>query len=186
MHLVSACLLLISLVAAVAAGAVMGEEVELMGTATEGETVYLFFTGPNLPAGGVNLENAATVETGNPDTFTTVTADDKGRWRYRWKTAGLGIDPGTYTVYASDHPAARDDLSASGAVYSMLSVTLRRPGLFLETGEEERTETEKQETPEDLEPEPREPGEQETPTTRAAPSIIGVAAALALLIRRCV
>ncbi|QSZ66060.1 hypothetical protein RJ40_00355 [Methanofollis aquaemaris] len=160
-------LLLIPLVA-LAAGAVLGEEIELTGTAPAGETIYLFFTGPNLPAGGVDLVDAAAVETGDPDTFTTVTVGDDGGWRYRWKTTGLGIDPGTYTIYASDRPTARDDLRTDDAVYSTLAVTLRRPALIVETGEEETPETE----------------EQESPATRAATSATIAAAALALLVRR--
>lgn len=181
MRRISAALLLLALVA-LTDGAVLGEEVALTGTAPAGETVYLFFTGPNLPAGGVDLVHLDEVETDKPETFTTVTAGDDGRWRYRWKTAGLGIDPGTYTVYASDRPAAHDDLGKSGAAYSTLAVTLQRPGLVIAEPVETPAETPTTQTEK-----PEETGAPETPTTTAAspaPVAAAVAALLLLLIAK--
>lgn len=178
MHRISAALLLLLALVTLTDGAVLGEEVALTGTAPAGETVYLFFTGPNLPSGGVDLVNLDRVETDRPETFTTVTAGDDGRWRYRWKTAGLGIDPGTYTVYASDRPAARDDLGKDRAAYSTLAVTLQRPGLVIDTPEETPAET-----PTTQVEEIEETEIPETPTaTAASPALL--TAALALLIAR--
>ncbi|MBP2145605.1 hypothetical protein J2129_001059 [Methanofollis sp. W23] len=176
MHRRPAALLLAFALVAITHGAVLGEEVTLTGTAPAGETVYLFFTGPNLPAGGVDLVHLDAVATGEPETFTTVTAGDDGRWRYRWKTAGLGIDPGTYTVYASDRPAAHNDLGTSDATYSTLAVSLRRPGLVIDGPDETPKETpttrvEETETP-------------ETPATTTPSPGLAAAAALALLIAK--
>lgn len=114
--------------------AVLGEDIPLSGTSTGGGDVYLFLTGPNLPAGGVSLDRLAPVATGSKSSFTVVSTGDDNRWNYRWKTAGLALDPGVYTLYASDTPAARGDLGARNAVYGTVGISLRSPGLTLDTG----------------------------------------------------
>lgn len=113
--------------------AVLGEDVPLSGISTGGGNVYLFLTGPNLADGGVNLGTLSPVVTGTASSFTVASTDDNGRWNYTWKTAGLSLDPGVYTLYASDTPAGRNDLSSSNAVYGTTGISLSSPGLTLDT-----------------------------------------------------
>jgi hypothetical protein len=127
-------LLGIPAVSAATIEAVLGDDVPLSGTSTGGGDVYLFLTGPNLAAGGVSLDRLSPVATGSKSSFTVVSTGDDNRWNYRWKTAGLALDPGVYTLYASDTPAARGDLGARNAVYGTVGISLRSPGLMLETG----------------------------------------------------
>jgi hypothetical protein len=52
-----------------------GSEVTLAGTSTGSDTVYLFVTGPNLPADGGRLDALQTpVRSGDPESFTTAGA----------------------------------------------------------------------------------------------------------------
>ncbi len=97
----------------------IGEEVTLSGTNTEGETVYLFMTGPNLDRDGVNPTNV-TDTTPYP---VSVEADDT--WSYKWNTAATtrNIDAGSYTIYAVSKNVNKDKLSS--AKYDTVSVSLR-------------------------------------------------------------
>ena len=63
--------------------------------------VYLYITGRNLDANGVNLHEKTVVVDDNVGTFTPVDEFDAktGTWEYEWKTTGL-FEPGTYTIYA--------------------------------------------------------------------------------------
>lgn len=62
--------------------------------------VYLYITGRNLNANGVNLETKQPVVDGQEVTFTATEYDpEKGTWEYKWETTGL-FEPGTYTIYA--------------------------------------------------------------------------------------
>ena len=127
--LVLAAILLIALAAVPAASAITaypGSEVTLTGTSTGSDTVYLFVTGPNLPAAGGRLDNPDTpVRSGDPESFTTVAVEAGDRWTYRWRTGDAGLDSGTYTVYAVDAPVDRSDLSGRG--YTTIPVTLGTP-----------------------------------------------------------
>ena len=64
--------------------------------------VYLYITGRNLDANGVNLETKQPVVDGQTGTFTSVDEFDseKGTWEYKWETANGHFEPGTYTIYA--------------------------------------------------------------------------------------
>jgi len=104
----------------------LGEQVLLAGTNTESDTVYLFMTGPNLPSAGGSLTNPRIpVRTGQPESFTAVSVDPDNTWEYRWFSGNLGIDAGTYTVYAVAGPASRTDLSLWR--YSTSSFSFARP-----------------------------------------------------------
>lgn len=67
--------------------------------------VYLYITGRNLDANGVNLHDKTAVVDDSAGTFTPVDEFDteKGTWEYEWKTTGL-FEPGTYTIYAVTKP----------------------------------------------------------------------------------
>jgi len=180
-------LLVIAFVAAPAAAvtAYPGSEITLTGTSTGSDTVYLFVTGPNLPSAGGRLEDPDTpVQTGDPESFTTVTVDADDRWTYRWRTGEAGLDPGTYTVYAVDAPVDRSDLSGRG--YTTIPVTLGTPPGTPVT----ETATPTTVTPTEVGTTPLTPAASPSPTpTAAAPAAAalvttGAVLAAALLSRR--
>ena len=80
----------------------LGDEIPLMGSSTGGTTVYLLFTGPGLPPEGAPLHNPNVSVYGGGWTTTTVLADNS--FGYLWKTEGLTLSEGTYTIYAVSGP----------------------------------------------------------------------------------
>jgi hypothetical protein len=130
--LVLACLLFIaSASAAPGIQASIGDVVPLSGSSYSSQTVYLFLTGPNLPANGVALDDISKrAENGG---FTRVQVDSNDRWSYKWGTANIGgrLDEGTYTIWVVNGP---NDLShLSQAEYSTISVTLGKPSVSIGT-----------------------------------------------------
>jgi hypothetical protein len=123
-------LLLVLAGAVAAAGSIqsyIGDTVKLSGYCYTSQTVYLFLTGPNLPANGVALDNIN--EQADQGGFTQVSVDANNHWEYDWATGSTGgrLDAGTYTVWAVDGP---NDLSQlSQAENSTISVTLGVPGI---------------------------------------------------------
>jgi hypothetical protein len=109
--------------------AVLGDKVALRGAAPGADYVYLFLTGPNLPANGVRLDDVSrTVVSGNPSSFVQVdVANDV--WQYNWYTgkAGGKLDAGAYTVFAVLRPKGRLDLA--GTDFTTRSVDLTRPAV---------------------------------------------------------
>jgi len=105
----------------------MGEEVTLSGTNTDSDNVYLYITGPNLvSADGVKLDNIATpCVTGTVASFVQESVKTDNTWEYKWDTAGVGLDAGTYTIYAAAQPNKKDDLT--GVKYDTVSVVIRKP-----------------------------------------------------------
>ncbi len=101
----------------------IGDEITFSGTCTDGDTIYLFMTGPNLASNGVNLTQLRSVITENSRTFTTVSVDSDDTWLYKWNTAGLFLDAGSYTFYAVSEPRGKDELS--GARYATAPISLR-------------------------------------------------------------
>ena len=100
----------------------LGTSVHLAGISYGSSSVYLFLTGPNLPADGVALDNVASV-----GGMTRVDVDSDGSWSYDWDTHALPLDEGTYTVWAVDSPVGRTGLS--GHDYATIAVTFTSPGL---------------------------------------------------------
>jgi PGF-CTERM protein len=104
----------------------LGAEVQLSGTNSETDTVYMFITGPNLPgAGGQLTDPRAPVVDGDPTTFTTASVLDDNTWSYKWQTANLNVDAGTYTIWAVSTPNNRDNLG--NTQYSTVSVIIKKP-----------------------------------------------------------
>jgi PGF-CTERM protein len=101
----------------------LGQEIRLSGTNSETDVVYLFVTGPNLAAEGAPLTNprGSVFIQG----WTTTDVMDDNTWEYKWQTANLNIDAGTYTVYAVSEPRPKSDLA--GAQYATVSVIIRKP-----------------------------------------------------------
>lgn len=104
----------------------LGEQITFSGTNTDSNYVYLFMTGPNLPDNGGKLDIPSTaVVTGDETTFVVKAVNVDNTWEYKLETSTLGVDAGTYTVYAVNEPNGRDDLS--GTKYDTVSISLKKP-----------------------------------------------------------
>jgi PGF-CTERM protein len=104
----------------------LGEQIKLSGTNSETDTVYLFMTGPNLPSvGGALTAPRTAVVNGVSSTFTTADVLEDNTWEYKWQTANLNVDAGTYTVYAVSDASDKDHLTNSQ--YGTVSVIIRKP-----------------------------------------------------------
>lgn len=112
----------------------IGETITLAGSAPGASTIYLYLTGPNLDSAGVALHNPSLRAADGR--FTTARVSSSGRWEYKWNTAGIGLDAGTYVVYAVDRAADRHNLR--DASYKTIPVTLRTGGITASIGQEER------------------------------------------------
>lgn len=118
-------------IAAPVISAAIGDQVPLAGFAPGSDRVYLFLTGPNLPANGVRLDDiSAPVISGHPSSFTT-TSVDNDRWEYTWytRTKGGVLDAATYTIFVVTTPVGRRDLA--GSEYATIMVSLGSPGLVV-------------------------------------------------------
>jgi hypothetical protein len=108
--------------------AAMGDTVTLHGFSYTGDSLYMFLTGPGLPENGVTLtDTSLRADQGH---FTVVGVDDNQEWVYYWKTSRIDaqIDPGTYTVYATNEPSDLSNLGSS-ASYKTVSVFLKDSGV---------------------------------------------------------
>lgn len=104
----------------------LGEEIKLTGTNSETDFTYLYITGPNLPtAGGQMTDPRSPVIPGQDSTFTPQDVLEDNTWSYKWQTANLNVDAGTYTVYAVATPVNRDNLA--NAQYATVSIIIRKP-----------------------------------------------------------
>jgi len=127
--LVIGCLLLVASVAGLQA--YMGDTIPLQGYSYESQTVYLFLTGPNLPANGVALNDiTARADQGH---FTQVSVDSNDHWVYKWSTNSVGgrLDAGTYTVWVANSPTDRSHLESGD--YSTISIGLGNPMISVVT-----------------------------------------------------
>ena len=105
----------------------LGETITLHGYSYVGDSVYLFMTGPGLPANGVTLtDTSLRADQGH---FTVVDLDNNQEWTYTWDTSRIEpqIDPGTYIVYVTNEPADLSHLGGSSS-YKTLSVFLKDSG----------------------------------------------------------
>ena len=136
----SAGILIAGLILIQAAGAApvktaaLGDMVTLSGMAPGSDFVYLFLTGPNLPAEGVSLTNVN--RPASAGGLTRVDVDETGRWTYKWYTGQLGgkLDAGAYTVWVTN--TETDRLHISGSEYRTITVQLTPIGLSAETSTE--------------------------------------------------
>ena len=104
----------------------LGEEIKLTGTNSETDFTYLFITGPNLPVnGGQMTEPRTAVVNGNPATFSPSDVLEDNTWEYKWQTANLNIDAGSYTIYAVATPS--DKANLANAQYATVSLVIRKP-----------------------------------------------------------
>lgn len=102
----------------------LGDTLNLHGVSYAGEQVYLFLTGPGLPANGVMLTD--TSQRADQGHFTVVDLDNNQEWSFKWNTARIEnqIDPGTYLVYVSIDPVDKSSLGGT-STYKTLEVYLR-------------------------------------------------------------
>src|SRR4030042_253278 len=109
--------------------AYLGDVVTLSGYSYTGNTVYLFLTGPNLPPNGVALDNINRYA--DQGGATQADVDGNGHWVYLWNTGAPGLDPGSYTVWVADGPAAVSRLSPVGyrPLYIILSESFITAGI---------------------------------------------------------
>jgi len=135
-----------------AISAIIGEEVYISGTKPPRADIYLMVTGPNMPSCGAQMDSIHTaVQNGVSGSFTKAQESSDMEWFYRWDTSRLaGISPGTYLVYAVTQPA--DACNLAGQEYSVTTVTLTVPSLYVETPTETMTLVE--ETPQPVTTEP--------------------------------
>lgn len=106
----------------------LGDQIDLTGSSSESNTVYFFITGPNLPSNGGRLTDPTeAVVNGDKNTFDFTDLDENDEYEFTWNTDDLGIDSGTYTIYAV--ATANDKNHLSDTAYATLSVTLRKPYL---------------------------------------------------------
>jgi PGF-CTERM protein len=120
----------VTIVAAGSQSYYLGEEVQFSGTDTESQTVYLFITGPNLPANGADFTTApaqasSAVVDGDASTFQAVDVLGDNTWSWEWGTSGVALDAGTYTVYAVSQPNWAADLA--NVAYGTCSIILKAP-----------------------------------------------------------
>jgi len=102
----------------------IGDIIELSGTLRNIESsrsdlipIYLFVTGPNLPANGAPLTYSGQgVVDGEPGTFTvTYYNPTTGGWEYNWETRDFHCEEGTYTVHANLQPIGHRNSGYPGA-----------------------------------------------------------------------
>ena len=104
----------------------LGEQVLLTGTNTETDSTYLYITGPNLPTTGGQMTDPRTpVTPGDPTTFSPQDVQADNTWSFKWQTADLNIDAGTYTIYAVATPDDRDNLA--NTQYATVSLIISKP-----------------------------------------------------------
>jgi len=102
----------------------LGEEVKLSGTNSETESTYLFITGPNLATAGAQLSNPQEPVT-DDQSFDRADVQDDDTWEFKWQTANLQLDAGTYTIYALSAPKNRDALNE--VEYDTVSLVIKKP-----------------------------------------------------------
>jgi PGF-CTERM protein len=116
----------VTIVAAGTQNYFLGEEVKFTGTNSETDYTYMFITGPNLPGPGGQMTNPReAVINGYGPSFSPSDVLEDNTWEYKWQTANLNIDAGTYTVYAVATPSDKNSLS--NAQYSTVSIIIRKP-----------------------------------------------------------
>ena len=78
----------------------IGDEIKLTGTNTDSTLVFLFITGQNLLENGVQVK-ALPIKAAAKDNGQPVAVKTDNTWEYKWDTAGIALDTGAYTIYAT-------------------------------------------------------------------------------------
>jgi hypothetical protein len=106
--------------------AYLGDTVTISGASYISDRIYLFFTGPGLPANGVTLTD--TSQRADQGQFTIVDVGSDQLWSMRWDTSRISssIEPGTYIVYATTEPVDKAHLGGT-STYKTLEVWIQDP-----------------------------------------------------------
>ena len=103
-----------------------GEEVVLSGNNYESDFTYLFIFGPGISDKGGRLTSPyQEVVSGNPDSFDRVAIKPDKSWEYIFYSGNLGLNPGTYTIYAVSQPETKDQVDR--AKFSTTTIILKKP-----------------------------------------------------------
>ena len=118
----------------------LGEEIKFSGTNTESQTTYLMITGPNLKPAGSQIQStnprANAVDDVNPGTFQQQSVLGDNTWSYKWGTATVAIDAGTYTIWALSGPAeANQPTQLDKVAFGTVSIVLKKPFISATTSQ---------------------------------------------------
>jgi trimeric autotransporter adhesin len=118
----------------------LGEEVQFSGTNTESQTTYLFISGPNLGQYGAamapddnnprahSLPSGTTIpETYDQNMLVQAAVQGDNTWSYKWGTASIALDAGTYTIYATSQPSSADSNQLAYVAYGTVSIIIKKP-----------------------------------------------------------
>jgi PGF-CTERM protein len=109
----------------------VGQEVTFTGENTDSEDVFLFITGPNLCSCGSGIdhpsEQLSSVQgaCNNAPARHREPVQSDNTWDFKWQTDEIGLDAGTYTIYAVSTNETKCTLA--DAIYDQISITLRKP-----------------------------------------------------------
>jgi len=118
----------------------LGEEIKFSGTNTESSTTFLFIIGPNLCDDGAKLTAPREcVHNLDLDDFAQADVLADNTWSFKWGTAAVPLDAGTYTIYAVAAPVNRNqnpgdenddgiaDASIATTAYGTVSIIIKKP-----------------------------------------------------------
>ncbi len=106
----------------------LGEEIKFSGTNTESYKTYLFIIGPNLNDNGAMLTSPrAKVVDLDANTFVSADVAGDNTWSYKWGTATVPLDAGTYTIYAVSQPRDRAPEDIANVAYGTVSIIIKKP-----------------------------------------------------------
>jgi len=124
----------------------LGEEIKFSGTNTESQDTYLFIMGPNLDQYGAGItgdsnpitgtgggldprSNAILTEAGGiqKDRLVDAAVQGDNTWSYKWGTATVALDQGTYTIYATSQPSSAKSEQLSKVAYGTCSIMIKQP-----------------------------------------------------------
>lgn len=106
----------------------IGEVIPLQGASYIGDRVYLFLTGPDLPANGVTLTDVT--QRADQGQFTIVGVNSNHEWSLKWNTKRIKPNItawSTYTVYVSSQPVDFSHLGGPDS-YKTIAVYFSDPG----------------------------------------------------------
>jgi hypothetical protein len=116
----------------------LGEEIKFSGTNTESQTTYLFITGPNLNQYGSQINQADPRNfpvTGHETSAQTADVQSDNTWSWKWGTANIALDAGTYTVWATSQPSDASSDQLDKCTYGTVSVVIRKPYIAAATAQ---------------------------------------------------
>ena len=109
----------------------LGEEIKFSGTNTETQNTYLFITGPNLKSGGSSIKSTnprtVAVENNDPSNYQVASVQGDNTWSWKWGTATVALDAGTYTIYAVATPNNAKDQNLENAAFGTVSIIIKKP-----------------------------------------------------------